>query len=88
MRWMMAFGTGMALFLGCAADQETAEETRPQQDPAFQNWKDKLSYAVGADLARGLRRQRVDVNVDVMVGAVRDGLAGKKPVMTQEEMTI
>ncbi len=87
MRWMMAFGTGMALFLGCAAAQETAEETRPQQDPAFQNWKDKLSYAVGADLARGLRRQRVDVNVDVMVGAVRDGLAGKKPVMTQEEMT-
>jgi FKBP-type peptidyl-prolyl cis-trans isomerase len=67
--------------------QEKAQETEPQRDPAFQNWKDKLSYAIGADLARGLRSQRVDVNVDVLVGALRDALAGKKLVMTQEEVT-
>ncbi len=126
MRWMMTFGTGMALLVGSAAAQETAtsdksqqqapavskpeqtaptvkktqekaQETKPEQaapankapqpDPAFQNWKDKLSYAVGADLARGLRWQRVDVNLDVLVGALRDALAGKKLVMTQEEVT-
>ncbi len=114
MRWMMIFGTGMALLVECAAAQETApsnqsqqpasavskptaptvrkteekaQETKPQQDPAFQNWKDKLSYAIGADLARGLRTQRVDVNVDVLVGALRDALAGKKLIMTQEEVT-
>ncbi len=123
MRWMMTFGTGMALLAGSAAAQETAtssksqqqapavskpeptaptvrktqekaQETKPeqaapapQQDPAFQNWRDKLSYAIGADLARGLRWQRVDVNMDVLVGALRDALAGKKLVMTQEEVT-
>jgi FKBP-type peptidyl-prolyl cis-trans isomerase len=94
---MMTFGTGMALLAGCAAAQETATSNQsqqaapangaPQQDPAIQNWKDKLSYAVGADLARGLRSQRVDVNVDVLVAALRDALAGKKLVMTQEEVT-
>jgi FKBP-type peptidyl-prolyl cis-trans isomerase len=67
--------------------EPTAQETKPQQDPAFQNWKDKLSYAIGADLARGLRTQKVDVNVDVLVGALRDALAGKKLVMIQEEVT-
>jgi FKBP-type peptidyl-prolyl cis-trans isomerase len=77
--------------------QEKAPETKPeqgapankapQQDPAFQNWKDKLSYAIGADLARGLQWQRVDVNVDVLVGALKDALGGKKLVMTQEEVT-
>jgi len=97
MRWMRIFGTGMALLAGCAAAQETAASNTseqgvpandaPQRDPAFQNWKDKLSYAVGADLARDLRRQRVDVNVDVLVGALKDALAGKKLVMTQEEVT-
>ncbi len=87
MRWMMTFGTGMALLVGCAAAKETAQEAKPPQDPAFKNWKDKLSYAIGADLARGLRRQRVDVNVDVLVGALRDAVAGKKLVMTQEEVT-
>jgi len=126
MRWMMTFGTGVALLVGSAAAQETAtsnksqqqapavtkpeqtaptaqktqekaQETKPeqaapanqasQQDPAFQNWKDKLSYAVGADLARGLKLQRVDANVDMLVKALRDGMAGKKLVMTQEEVT-
>src|SRR5690348_5427254 len=125
-RWMMTFGTGMALLVGSAAAQETStsnnsqqqapavskpeptaptvkktqekvQETKPehaapanktpQQGPAFQNWKDKLSYAIGADLARGLRWQRVDVNVDVLVGALKDALAGKKLIMTQEQVT-
>jgi FKBP-type peptidyl-prolyl cis-trans isomerase len=114
MRWMMIFGTEMALLVGecrpaatsnkspqqapaaskpepaaptVKKTQEKDQETKAQQDPAFQNWKDKLSYAIGADLARGLRSQRVDVNVDVLVGALRDALAGKKLVMTQEEVT-
>jgi FKBP-type peptidyl-prolyl cis-trans isomerase len=98
---MMTFGTGMALLVGCAAAQETATSNKsqeqapavskpdnaPQQDPAFQNWKDKLSYAIGADLAKGLRLQRVDVNVNVLVEALSDTLAGNKLVMTQEEVT-
>lgn len=67
---------------------EAAAASDPQQeDLSFQSWKDKLSYAVGADLARGLKWQRVDVNVDVLVKALRDGLAGNKMVMTQEEVT-
>ena len=65
----------------------TAASKTPQQDPAFQSWKDKLSYAVGADLARGLKWQRADVNVDMLVKALRDGMAGNKMVMTQEEVT-
>jgi FKBP-type peptidyl-prolyl cis-trans isomerase FklB len=96
-RWLTIFGAGMALFAGCAAGQETAagktseqsapSSDAPQRDPAFQNWKDKLSYALGADLARDLRRQRVDVNAEVLAEALKDALAGKKLAMSQEEVT-
>jgi FKBP-type peptidyl-prolyl cis-trans isomerase FklB len=88
---------GMALLAGTAAAQQApvvnkAEpaalpSTAPQEDPAFQNWQDKLSYAVGADLARGLKLQRVDANIDMLVKALRDGMAGKKLAMTPEEVT-
>lgn len=67
---------------------DAAAASNPQGDDlSFQSWKDKLSYAVGADLARGLKWQRVDVNVDVLVKALRDGLAGNEMVMTQKEVT-
>lgn len=69
------------------AQQAAPDNKAPQEDPTLQNWKDKLSYAVGADLARGLKLQGVDVNLDLLVRALRDGLAGNKLVMTQEDVT-
>ena len=69
------------------AEQAAPDNKAPQEDPTLQNWKDKLSYAVGADVARGLKLQRVDVNLDLLVRALRDGLAGNKLVMTQEDVT-
>jgi FKBP-type peptidyl-prolyl cis-trans isomerase FklB len=58
-----------------------------QEEPAIQSWKDKLSYAIGADLARGLKLQRIDVNVELLLAAVRDGFAGNKQVMTDDDVS-
>ena len=64
---------------------EATEATKNQQE--FHSWADKLSYAIGADLARSLRAQRINVNAELLTTAVRDGLAGNKLVMSDEEVT-
>lgn len=50
-------------------------------------WKspaEKLSYAIGMNMAAGLKRQSVDADVDGLVRGIREALAGK-PVMTEQE---
>lgn len=69
-----------------AADEAGAPGQGPQEGPAFKNWKEKLSYSLGVDLASNLRWQRIDVDVDVLVRALRDTLAGNKLLMTGEEV--
>jgi len=73
--------------------QPAPEERAPPPDkealqgaPTFENWKDKLSYAMGVDWASSLRAQRVDVNVDLLITAFKDALAGNKLSMTRDEM--
>lgn len=48
--------------------------------------KDKVSYAIGLDVGNGLKKNDVDVDADVLARAVRDVLAGNKPLMTEDEV--
>jgi FKBP-type peptidyl-prolyl cis-trans isomerase len=52
----------------------------------FQSQTDKLSYAFGINLARDLQRQKNSLNVDLLIRALTDALAGNKLIMTEEEV--
>ncbi len=70
------------------AEQEAVPASKTQQDePTIQSWKDKVSYAFGVDLGRNLVRQRSDLNVDLLMKALADALAGNKLIMTDDEVT-
>ena len=74
------------------ADVKTAAEaTVPGkglvEEPAIQDRKDKISYAFGMDLARDLKRQKSDLNVDLLMRALKDSLADKPLLMTDDEVT-
>jgi FKBP-type peptidyl-prolyl cis-trans isomerase len=56
-------------------------------EPAIRSRKDKISYAFGADLARDLKRQKSELNIDLLMRALTDGLADKPPLMTDEQVT-
>ncbi len=72
---------GIAAFcLLLAACQETRQE-----QPALRNQKDSLSYAVGLDIGRNLKRQSLDVNVDVVARGISDLYTGSKTVLTDSE---
>ena len=47
--------------------------------------KDKQSYAVGANIGKGLRQQAIDLDPDLVARGLRDALAGGKLAMTDEE---
>jgi FKBP-type peptidyl-prolyl cis-trans isomerase FklB len=48
--------------------------------------KDKASYVIGLDMGNSLKRNMVDVNPEIVAQGLMDALAGKKPLMTDQEM--
>jgi FKBP-type peptidyl-prolyl cis-trans isomerase FklB len=47
--------------------------------------REKESYALGMNIARGLKGQSVDVDPAIMARAIKDVLTGAKPLLTDEE---
>jgi FKBP-type peptidyl-prolyl cis-trans isomerase FklB len=48
--------------------------------------KDRVSYSIGVDIARSLRRNGTDADVDVVARGMKDLLSGADLLMTDEEM--
>ncbi len=73
------------------AATKTPDAPAPKSDASstFASQKDKISYALGLNIATSLgsnlKRQGVDINSDVLVQALKDGLNGGKTQMTEEE---
>ena len=64
-----------------AAGQAMAEEPL-----ALTTQKDKASYSVGVNISKGLKQQGADVNTEVLIKGLKDGLTGGKMLMTDDEM--
>lgn len=56
------------------------------QDAAPQTKNDKLSYAIGVQVAASIKGQGIEVSAEMVAKGVRDALAGAKLLMTDEEM--
>jgi FKBP-type peptidyl-prolyl cis-trans isomerase len=70
-----------------ATPKPEAAATSPTAEPTIQSRKDKISYAFGVDLGRDLRNQKNDLNVDLLLQALKDSLAEKPLLMTDDEVT-
>src|SRR5205085_6127604 len=68
-----------ALFLAVSI---FAEEKPPQ----LKELKDKASYAIGLNVGFHFKRQNVDVNQDAFTAGFRDDVAGRKQLMTEQEV--
>jgi FKBP-type peptidyl-prolyl cis-trans isomerase len=56
------------------------------ETPAPKTQKEKMSYATGVEVARNLKGQGVDVDLDLMVRGLRDVLSGETLLMTDEDL--
>src|ERR1700756_993476 len=48
--------------------------------------KDKISYAIGADLGNKLKTSSIDVDATILTQALKDTLSGSKTSMTDDEI--
>lgn len=54
--------------------------------PALETSKDKVSYGIGVELAGNLRRQGIEVNLDLLLRGLRDAYTGGKLLAPPEEL--
>jgi FKBP-type peptidyl-prolyl cis-trans isomerase len=66
--------------IGCIASCAYAEDT-----PVLKTQKEKVSYSMGADMAKSFVKMGIDLDLDIFLKGLKDGISGKKPLLTEEE---
>jgi len=56
-----------------------------QDETVLKSQKEKLSYALGLDLGTQLKKQSVELDLEVFARALKDSLSGGKTLMTEQE---
>ncbi len=54
--------------------------------PAPQTQQERAGYAIGLDIGRMFQKQSIEVDLTFLARGIRDGLAGGKPLMSDDEM--
>lgn len=72
--WTAALG--LVLLAGHASAEDKAPMTKQ---------KDKVSYIIGYDIGSNFKRQSVDVDVDLLLKGIKDGLRGSKSILSDDD---
>jgi len=64
---------------------KTAQSAAPKGELALTTTKDKFSYALGMNIGANLHRQSVEVDPSILLRGLKDGMAGGKTEMTEDE---
>ncbi len=76
----------LSLVLMLSACSQAEQETEAHDQPvSLDTSKQKSSYALGLDIGSNIAQGEVDVEVDVLLRGLRDGLEGRPSLMTEEE---
>jgi FKBP-type peptidyl-prolyl cis-trans isomerase len=67
---------GIVLFAGAAWAEEAA---------VLKTQKDKVSYGIGMNIGKSLKKDAVDVDVDLLVKGLKDSLSDGKTLLSEEE---
>ncbi len=77
MRIILSIALSTFLFLGqaLAGEQETTK-----------NGKERMSYSLGYETGRSMKNKLIDLDPDIFTKAFKEGFAGDKAAMTDQEM--
>jgi len=65
------------------AQAQPAEVAAP---PKFETNMDMVSYSIGSQLGQNFRRNKIDIQIDLFLQGLKDGLAGGDLALTPEQM--
>jgi FKBP-type peptidyl-prolyl cis-trans isomerase FklB len=88
-KWLAMAVVGGLLAMRVGAEEVTAVKTEAAKDPEAQVLKsdaDKISYAIGVDMAKGLKRSGLDIQSDMLARGMKDAASGGAMLMTEEEV--
>jgi FKBP-type peptidyl-prolyl cis-trans isomerase len=68
------------------AKAPAAASQAPAPAPAFKTQKEKVSYAIGMEMGKGVKAQGLDVDPSILVQGMKDAMSGAKPQMSEEEL--
>jgi FKBP-type peptidyl-prolyl cis-trans isomerase FklB len=54
--------------------------------PALKDTKDKVSYSIGLDIGTTFKKQKMEINTDMLAAGVKDALSGANPLLTPDEV--
>lgn len=69
----------------CADEKEPTKDAPPAAT-VLKDVKQKASYGIGLDIGRNMKRQSVEIDPEVLVQGIRDGLGGGKALLTDEQI--
>lgn len=78
LRWLAGLGI-VTVFL--------AGQIRAQENPALKDQKDKVSYSIGMEIGKNMKKQSLDVNPEFLTRGIKDAFSDGKPLMTDQEMS-
>jgi FKBP-type peptidyl-prolyl cis-trans isomerase FklB len=76
--WMAGIVIGL-LACGLGAQETSA--------PAIKTQKEKLSYAVGMEMGKGVKAQGLDIDVNMLFAGLKDAILGAKPQLSEAELS-
>jgi FKBP-type peptidyl-prolyl cis-trans isomerase len=54
--------------------------------PAFKSQKEKLSYAIGMEMGKGVKAQGIDVDPSILAQGLKDAISGGKTLLSDDEL--
>jgi FKBP-type peptidyl-prolyl cis-trans isomerase FklB len=92
MKIALAFGFGMALLQVNAAAQDkpvskpvSTSTTTNAPQPSPKEQKENMSYAIGMDIGKNLKRAGVELDLDVLSSALKGAMAGQPSKLTDQQ---
>lgn len=64
----------------------TVKKAQPTPKAPFKSQREKLSYSIGIDIGKNLKKQEIDVDPKILLKGLTDGLSGATPLLTEEQI--
>src|ERR1700730_8155778 len=78
--------TLMRPFIIIAATLSLVASSFGADQPKLKDLKDKVSYSIGLNIGSNFKKQGQELNPDVLLAGIKDGLSDKKPALTEEQV--
>jgi len=84
-RLIICLAAVLVASIGLAQDKSPVKDQTQDKSP-LKDQKEKASYSIGLELGNSLKKGKMDVNTDILVKGLKDGLSGAKPLLTEEQV--